>query len=451
MGHLHGLARAQGDVNAAAAPRPWARAAAWLAFLGPFFFATYALANWLASLRTDVPSVVFGWERGIPFWPWTIVPYWIIDVLYGVSLFLCASRRELDTHALRLLSAQIVAVACFVAFPLRFTFTHPPADGVFGTLFDLLLGFDRPFNQLPSLHVALAVILWALYARKVRGAARIAVDIVFVMIGASVLTTYQHHFIDIPAGLALGWLCLWLWPDDAALQPWRRAPCAPAPRRWRLAGSYATGALACSFAAFAWRGAALWLLWPALSLAFVALFYARVGARGFQKAGDGRLSLAARWLLAPYLAGAWVNSRLWTHAHPAPSHVADGVWIGRSPSARELAHAPFRSIVDLSAELPLAPQQRAYASLPVLDLTLPPASVLDAAAATIERFRADGPVLVCCALGYSRSAVAVAAWLLATRRDATVEAALARVRSARSHDVLDARHAQALAARAGAR
>jgi len=28
------------------------------------------------------------------------LPYWIIDVLYGVSLFLCVSRRELDTHAL---------------------------------------------------------------------------------------------------------------------------------------------------------------------------------------------------------------------------------------------------------------------------------------------------------------------------------------------------------------
>ena len=46
--------------------------------------------------------------------------------------------------------------------------------------------------------------------------------------------------------------------------------------------------------------------------------------------------------------------------------------------------------------------------------------------------RARGPVLVCCALGYSRSACAVAAWLLATGRAATVDAALARVRAARS-------------------
>jgi hypothetical protein len=28
---------------------PWRRALAWLAFLGPFFFATYAFAIWTAS------------------------------------------------------------------------------------------------------------------------------------------------------------------------------------------------------------------------------------------------------------------------------------------------------------------------------------------------------------------------------------------------------------------
>ena len=106
-------------------PLPWKRALAWLTFLAPFFFTTYGLANWSASLRADVPAIVFDWERAIPFWPWTIVPYWIIDALYGVSLFLCATRRELDTHARRLLTAQVIAVACFVAFPHRFTFDRP--------------------------------------------------------------------------------------------------------------------------------------------------------------------------------------------------------------------------------------------------------------------------------------------------------------------------------------
>ena len=153
----------------AATGRPWGRAAAWLAFLGPFFFATYGLATWMTAQRADVGAVVFAWERAIPFLPWTIVPYWTIDLFYAVSLFVCVDRRELDTHAKRLLTAQVVAVASFLLLPLRFTFDRPEAGGTFGNLFAVLAAFDRPFNQAPSLHVALLVILWALYARRLQG------------------------------------------------------------------------------------------------------------------------------------------------------------------------------------------------------------------------------------------------------------------------------------------
>ncbi len=80
---------------------------------------------------------------------------------------------------------------------------------------------------------------------------------------------------------------------------------------------------------------------------------------------------------------------------------------------------------------------------PVLDLTLPDRAALDAAVEAIERLRLEGRVLVCCALGVSRSAVAVAAWLVATGRAPDAEAALARVRAARPQIVLgDADRAQ---------
>jgi protein-tyrosine phosphatase len=426
---------------------PWRRALAWLAFLGPFFFLSYGLANWSASQRAHVPSVVFDWEARIPFWGWTILPYWSIDLLYGLSLFLCTTRGELDTHARRLLTAQLTAVTCFVLFPLRFSFAPPATDGFFGLMFAALAGFDKPFNQLPSLHIALAAILWALYARRLSGATRIVMELWLLLVCGSVLTTYQHHFIDIPTGLLLGALCMWAWPfagegdgrSIASQWRWTREP-----PRLRLGARYAAGSLllvAIAIVAGEW---ALWLLWASVSLLLVALAYAALGAGAFQKGGDGRLSVAARWLFAPYLAGAWINSRAWTWRDPRPAAVADNVFLGRMPTARELAASSFVAVVDLTAEFDLCANGRSLAVLPVLDLTAPTADVLAHAARTIERMRARGPVLVCCALGCSRSACAAAAWLLASGRARDVEAAVAMVRAAHEPVVLDARHTRAL-------
>ncbi|WP_312647450.1 dual specificity protein phosphatase family protein, partial [Stenotrophomonas sp.] len=66
----------------------------------------------------------------------------------------------------------------------------------------------------------------------------------------------------------------------------------------------------------------------------------------------------------------------------------------------------------------------------------------------IERLRAQGPLLVCCALGYSRSAASVAAWLLRSGRATDAAAAVAIVRTARPSIVLHDSHLQAIAAAA---
>jgi len=432
-------------VVAAPSPeRPWARAVAWLAFLGPFFFATYGLATWVTAQRSHVDAVVFDWERSIPFLPWTIVPYWTIDLLYAFSLFTCIGRRELDTHAKRLLSAQIVAVCCFLLFPLMFTFERPLADGIFGPLFQVLAVFDKPFNQAPSLHVALLVILWAQYARRATGAWRLLLHGWFTLIGVSVVTTWQHHFIDIPTGALLGFVCMWLWPQDAP-SPLASAALTTDRRRRRLAIRYALGAIAAAVTAFVLRGAALWLLWATTALALVAINYALIGPAGFQKRA-GRLSVAVSALLAPYLAGAHANIFLRTRSQPPWVHVVDGVCIGRLPSRYELERDGFAAVVDLTCEVSLVHRSRQYTNIQVLDLTVPDGAALDAAAQAIERRRAAGRVLVCCALGYSRSATAVAAWLVTTGRAPDAAAAVALVRSVRPQVVLSDAHLALIAA-----
>ncbi len=427
-------------VTAPAQARPWRRAVLWLLFLAPFFYLTYGGANWLAARRDGVPSIVFDWEHWIPFIDWTIIPYWSINAFYGLSFFVCSSKAELDTHGLRLLTAQVIAVSCFILFPLRFTFAQPETTGLPGFMFDALTSFDQPFNQAPSLHIALCVILWALYVRHVPRFGLPLLNAWFLLVAVSVLTTYQHHFIDLPTGLLLGLFCLWLWPNEVE-SPLSHFGVTSDPRRLRLALRYALGGVALGVLAAWMGGAALLLFWPAVALLMVAANYAFFGAEGFQKSADGRMSAASRSLFAPYHAGAWINSRAWTRSHPASVAVADGVALGRIPSRHESAS---HITIDLCAELP-GRGARCYA-FPMLDLVAPNPARLLAASRAIEAARSEGPVLVYCALGVSRSASAVATWLVVTGRAASVDDAIERVRTVRPRIVLGEDAKRAIAA-----
>ena len=423
----------------------WKRAAAWLALLGPLFYVAYGFANWWAATRAAVPTLVFAWEHSLPFWPWTIFPYWTINVFYALSLFLARDRHTLDRHGARLLTATCVAVACFVLWPLRFDFGQPPVSGAPAFLFNALRSFDQPFNQAPSLHIALAVILWDWYRRLLTATwARMALHLWAFAICASVLTTWQHHFIDIPTGLLLGLICVWLWPLERVVSlphGWRMARDA---RRWKLAGLYLIGALGLFAGAIALGGMGLWLAWPAASLGLVALNYAGLGARGFQMDRHGRMRWAARWLLMPYRLGAAINARLWTHRLPAYAEVMPSLWFGRIPTFAEWEAAGRPRLLSLSAELRLPPVKGAFC-VPLLDLAVPVPLRLRHAAHVIESQLSSGEcVWVCCALGFSRSAASVTTWLRLYGMADSASEAEALMRRARPQIVLGAAWQQAI-------
>jgi protein-tyrosine phosphatase len=389
------------------------RALLWLLFLAPFFYLTYGYANWLAAQRNEVGSIVFSWERAVPFVAWTILPYWSINLFYGLSLLINTTRRGVDRLAGRYLTAQIVAIACFIAFPLTATFTRPATDGLPGFMFAVLGGFDKPFNQAPSLHIALLVIIWDHIRHRLDGWWRMLWHAWCVLIGASVMTTWQHHFIDIPTGALLGLFALWLFPREGAL-PFTGMRLAADRKARRLAFCYGlgtavllAGAVAGAFHSALWLG----LLWPALSLAIVAFGYATRNPGVFQKSENGRVTLASRILLWPYRLAARLNVWAWTRALPPQVEILDGVFLGRFPSAAEAGR--FAVVIDLAAEFEKPPEAACeWKSVPMLDL-LPPSSTERAgAAAALVAAGGAGPVLVCCALGFQRSAGVVAGWLV---------------------------------------
>lgn len=452
MGHLHGLAgtphrrlnmgQMRPSQTAALSGLPWKRGLAWLMFLGPLFFLSYGFSNQWAASRAITDSMVFDWERHIPFAPWTIVPYWSIDLFYGLSFLLCRSSMQVDRHALRLLTAQLISVACFILFPLHFTFDRPTVDGFFGVMFDILMGFDQPYNQAPSLHISLLVILWVRFAASAHGPWRMFVHLWSALICISVLTTYQHHFIDIPTGLLAGLICVWLWPDTGAtpLAHWQLTGSS---QRRRLSAYYFLSALSCTAVAVYFKVVALWLFWPAVAFAWVGLIYAGLGVSAFQKE-QGKFSIATYVMLAPYLAGAWLNSRWWTRRHPQPDEIMEGIWLGRLPTKCEMREGGFVALLDLTAEMPAPRGNWRYDSLPWLDLVVPEAEQLAEAVRRIEILRKDGPLLVCCALGYSRSACGIAAWLLLTGRVKSVDEALIKIAAQRPQVVLGEAHKRVL-------
>ncbi|AVP96985.1 serine/threonine protein phosphatase [Ahniella affigens] len=422
--------------------RHWRLGAKWLAFLGPFFYVTYGLSNYVASLREPILSFVMAWERHVPFLAWTIIPYWSINLFYGLSLFLARSEFELGRHARRLLTAQVIAVTCFLLFPMKATFAKPETDGLAGFMFEALGSFDKPYNQWPSLHIALLMILWDFYRRLLPPWAKPVLHAWALLIAGSVLTTYQHHAIDVPTGAMLGLICLWLWPLDLNTprpqwQGWQGG------RAGWFAAAYATGAAACLCGALLWPRHALILIWPALALLLVALAYAGFGVGVFQKSGDGRVSLAATWLLAPHRLGAFINSRLWTLGGAAAVPVTDRLWVGRWPDAT--TRGQFEQIIDLTAELPQA--GAAARALPALDLLPLSMHTLQSVSAEIDLALSErGRVLVCCALGYSRSSAAVLAWLRTSGRVGSFEQAFAELRAKRPELVLGAEQLAALRA-----
>ena len=399
--------------------RLWVRSLAWLAFLGPFFFITYGLANSWTSHQPNVGSFVFGWEQAVfPFVPMLTLPYMSIDLFYGLSLLLVRSRQELDTHAKRLLLATIVSVTCFFLFPLQFKYARPQVDGFNGFLLGILTGFDKPFNQAPSLHISLLILLWVHYAKRCRGAVMACIHIWFFLIGVSVLLTWQHHFIDVVGGMVVGFGVWYVVPDASVRFRCCSQAVHPAKATVYWIGAFVFGATAAGVGGLCWL-----LCWPALSCAVVGAGYCGLGASVFQKTAAGGRALPATVLLLPYLFAAHLSRIGFTRGK-------NRTRIGRVGGLTLLAWpgppAGAYAVLDLCSEFRRARPFAHYRSVPMQDLVFPTAAEMSAAMAAVEDLLALGPVHVHCALGRGRSALVAAAWLLRSGQAATPAAAVSQ-------------------------
>lgn len=402
-------------------------AAGTAASLSLLFFVVYGGCNWIAAHRGDVGTWYYSWERFIPFVPLMIVPYMSIDLLFVAAPFICSSRDELQILARRIAFAILIAGMFFLAMPLKMGVPRPEVTGWTGVLFNCLHGFDQPYNLVPSLHIALRTILAELYGRHTKGVTRVASHVWFSLIGFSTLLTYQHHFVDVVGGFILAAFCFYVFRGA-------RKPSDFYPNR-KVGSYYAAGSVVCFVAAFAaWPWATI-LVWPAISLAIVAAGYWWIGAAVYGKV-EGKLPLSTQLILAPVRFGQYLSLLYYRQRCDAWNEILPNVWLGGQLShgdAAKARRAGVTAVLDLTTEFcePEIFRELAYLNVPVLDLTELSADQLREAADFISEHAESGIVYVHCKVGYSRSAAALGAYLIASGRVAHTREALETMRRGR--------------------
>jgi membrane-associated phospholipid phosphatase len=150
-----------------------------------------------------VEAAIDAW---IPFLPWTVWIY-VSDYLLLTLAILLPSDRRRSEAAYGLLLAALIGFVIFTLWPTSIIRSSASFEGVTGLLWKLIYAIDTTTNACPSLHVANTCIACrALYGKG--GAWRVVMPIWAGAVILSTLTTKQHYFVDVPAGVLLGIVCI---------------------------------------------------------------------------------------------------------------------------------------------------------------------------------------------------------------------------------------------------
>jgi protein-tyrosine phosphatase len=193
-------------------------------------------------------------------------------------------------------------------------------------------------------------------------------------------------------------------------------------------------------------GPAFVLLYASLGFWIAALAYATNRPTFLSKKPNGTHTQAARLILWSYLlfswAGYWFYAKLKqpctsSDTTKAVSQILPNLWLSRRLTESEV-HASgllprLTCVIDLAAEFSEAPSLRAlpgYLSVPVLDGSPPTLDQLHQITQHIANLQSSG-ILIHCAIGHGRSALATAAYLLSSGQSPTPEQAIQTIKSLR--------------------
>lgn len=413
------------------------------AFLCILFLIVYGSCNIITSYRTDVPSFYFEWERNIPFIEWMIIPYMSIDLFFIAAPFICRTEKDLSLLTKRITFTIVTAGMFFLICPLTFGFERPAANGWLGLIFNNFRKLDLPYNQLPSLHIVLRTILALAFTKHSHGLLRILSAVWFSLIGFSTIFTHQHHVIDVIGGFILALFSFYLFPDSKIE--------SGGTKNVRVGFYYGfTGAFLIVIGLFLTpinliTGAIGFLLfWPGLSLILISWAYLGGKASVYRKT-DGKIPISSKLIHLFSLFAQKLSLLYYSTKSNVCDEIIPRLLIGRQLSDSEAAELiqkrQITAVLDLTSEFSEAapflknshPNFITYLNIPILDLTAPTQKELHRIVEFIElhHHKKHGTVYIHCKAGYSRSAAAAGAYLLASKRAANFQEIKYLLRKAR--------------------
>ncbi|MCE3011645.1 MAG: phosphatase PAP2 family protein [Proteobacteria bacterium] len=161
----------------------------------------YRYTNHIAQFAAVKYDFSFAWEKNTPLIPWMILPYVSLNIMTFVPLFhLIPSEIR---HLGRVMGlATVIAALVFYFFPAPLIHTRPDYVPTWNYFFQLVFSLDDVSNTLPSLHITYSTQLLLALWPKLKSFRYIYLPW-FVLVCVSVLFTWQHHFMDIIAGVVL--------------------------------------------------------------------------------------------------------------------------------------------------------------------------------------------------------------------------------------------------------
>jgi membrane-associated phospholipid phosphatase len=156
-------------------------------------------------------------DRAVPFAPGWV---WVYQSLYLLlpAGWLAETGEQLRRYVTGFSILMAAGFTCFLLWPVA---GPRPQEITADPLYRLVVRYDTPLNSFPSLHLALAAysacVAVAVTSESLRRLLIVVLPAWIALIGYATLATKQHYWIDLPPGIALGWLAQKIaWRHSAA-------------------------------------------------------------------------------------------------------------------------------------------------------------------------------------------------------------------------------------------